>query len=247
MLPVHVETPRGRARLFSTPSMREYFRRVVHFAQMDMDYTFAQMLYLCCQPSKVYQLTAYRKQTKNQWARDDPAFVVALVFFLLIAACAHALAFQVSGVDVLRIIGQFIVVHFFFTGVLIATLSWFVCSNYLRVYSVHGVEQAVEWLYAFDVHCNAFFPLFLVLYVLHYFLLPILLQTTWVATVLSSALYLVAWTTYAYITSLGYATLPFLEKTEVFLYPVSILAVVVLLCVILDLNLSRWSMYLLGL
>lgn len=28
----------------------------------------------------------------------------------------------------------------------------------------HQVEQHVEWLYAFDVHCNSYFPLFLVLY-----------------------------------------------------------------------------------
>ena len=28
------------------------------------------------------------------------------------------------------------------------------------------MEQEVEWLYAFDVHCNSFFLLFLVVYVL---------------------------------------------------------------------------------
>ena len=33
----------------------------------------------------------------------------------------------------------------------------------------------VEWLHAFDIHCNAFFPLFLLLYVVQYMLLPILL------------------------------------------------------------------------
>ena len=34
----------------------------------------------------------------------------------------------------------------------------------------------VEWMYAFDIHCNSFFPLFLLLYVLQFFLLPFLLN-----------------------------------------------------------------------
>ena len=62
------------------------FLPCVSKAQMDIDYTFAQMLYLCISPRscllwlhmaavclyscrKVYQLTSYRKQTKNQWVR----------------------------------------------------------------------------------------------------------------------------------------------------------------------------------
>jgi hypothetical protein len=39
----------------------------------------------------------------------------------------------------------------------------------------HAVEQRVEWLYAFDIHCNAFFPLFIMLYVVQLILSPILL------------------------------------------------------------------------
>jgi len=35
-------------------------RMMVRYAQMDIDYTFAQMLYLCVSPRKVYQLTSYR-------------------------------------------------------------------------------------------------------------------------------------------------------------------------------------------
>ena len=45
-------------------------------------------------PEKVYELTSYRKQTKNQWARDDPAFLVVLVGFLLTVCVAYGIAFQ---------------------------------------------------------------------------------------------------------------------------------------------------------
>jgi UNC-50 family len=33
-----------------------------------------------------------------------------------------------------------------------------------RVVSHHTSEQSVEWLYAFDVHCNSFMPMFVLLY-----------------------------------------------------------------------------------
>ncbi len=39
-------------------------------------------------------------------------------------------------------------------------------NKYLRQYHSHSVEQEVEWLYAFDVHANAFFCSFMVTYVL---------------------------------------------------------------------------------
>ena len=40
------------------------------------------------------------------------------------------------------------------------------------------MEQEVEWLFAFDVHSNAFFCSFLVTCVLQYFVLPIVMVST---------------------------------------------------------------------
>ncbi|CAK8992626.1 unnamed protein product [Durusdinium trenchii] len=230
MLPLHVESERPS--FMHSPSLSEYLRRMLHYAQMDIDYTFAQMLYLCIAPRKVYQLTSYRKQTKNQWARDDPAFVVVLIFFLTVTAIAYSIAFQARGTDFLHILVRFIVMHFIFFGIMVSTVSWFVANNYMRAQSFHGVEQKMEWMYAFDIHCNSFFPFFLVLYVFHYFLLPFLSQTTWLAAIFSNILYGVAACYYLYIMSLGYSTLPFLERTEVILYPAG---VVVLLALLLSL------------
>merc|ERR1719210_2565924 len=104
----------------------------------------------------------------------------------------------------------FVVFHFLLTGAAISSLSWFISNKYLRVQSFHGVEQRMEWMYAFDIHCNSFFPLFLVLYVVHYFFLPFLIQPTLAAAVVSNMLYALALCYYSYIMSLGYSTLPFL-------------------------------------
>jgi hypothetical protein len=91
----------------------------------------------------------------------------------------------------------------------------------MRQNHAHSVEQEVEWLYAFDVHQNAFFCSFLLTYVVQYFLLPILLSRSVLSCVLSNALYAVATIWYAYITHLGYRALPFLGNTQVFLwYPI---------------------------
>jgi len=219
---------------------------MIQYAQMDIDYTFAQMIYLCLAPRKVYQLTSYRKQTKNQWARDDPAFIVVLILFLVVASISYGVALQVRGVAFLRILGFFIGLHFLLEGAIIATFSSFISNKYLRVQSFHGVEQRMEWMYAFDIHCNSFFPLFLVLYVIHYFFLPFLIQPTLAAAVVSNVLYAVALCYYSYITSLGYSTLPFLERTEVFLYPSVLVLVALVVLSAMRVNLTRLSILSLG-
>ena len=43
---------------------------------------------LCCR----YRHTSYHKQTKNQWARDDPAFVLICCGLVATAATAYCLA-----------------------------------------------------------------------------------------------------------------------------------------------------------
>jgi hypothetical protein len=110
-----------------------------------------------------------------------------------------------------------------------------VANKWLRVAPrAHNIEQAVEWLYCFDVHCNSYFPLFLVLYPLQFFLVPLLLKPVFLATLLANSIYCGAYCYYWYITFLGYQVLPFLDtpKTVVFLYPcVVVLASYILLLV----------------
>lgn len=244
MLPIHVES--DRPSLAALPPLSEYMRRMLQRGQMDIEYTFAQMSYLCFAPRKVYQLTSYRKQTKNQWARDDPAFVVVLLFFLFVASVAYGVAFQVTGATFAWILTLFAGVHFLACGALMATFTWFVSNRYLRVQSCQTADQNIQWMYAFDIHCNSFCPVFMVLYVVHFFLLPFLIQPIMSATICSNVLYFVAWCYYSYITSLGYSTLPFLERTEVFLYPtIPFLAAVVVLCT-WKINLTRLAIGALG-
>eukprot|EP00271_Cylindrocystis_brebissonii_P023505 TRINITY_DN9783_c0_g1_i3.p1 TRINITY_DN9783_c0_g1~~TRINITY_DN9783_c0_g1_i3.p1 ORF type:complete len:242 (+),score=34.66 TRINITY_DN9783_c0_g1_i3:304-1029(+) len=191
----------------STSHLPQYLRRIVKWRQMDVEYSFWQMLYLCISPKVVYQHTKYHKQTKNQWARDDPAFVVIVSFFIAVSAMAFSTAYGRSiaqaGVTVLSVV----LLDFLLVGIALASLCCFLSNQYLREEAsgqTHAVEQRVEWLYSFDVHCNSYFPLFLLLYVLQYFLSPLLLAPGFVPALLSNLLYALAFSYYHYINFLGY-------------------------------------------
>jgi hypothetical protein len=82
-------------------------------------------------------------------------------------------------------------------------ISRFVSNKYLRPNIPGG--QEVEWLYAFDIHCNAYFPLFMLLYVGQYILLPVLLmESSYLAVIISNTLYAVAFIYYFYVTFRGF-------------------------------------------
>ncbi|BBH09640.1 UNC-50 family protein [Prunus dulcis] len=212
MLPT---TSRGRSSSSTSrtnPMFIQYLRRIIKWQQMDIEYTFWQMLHLCTSPKVVYQHTKYHKQTKNQWARDDPAFVVICSLLLAVATMAYCAAF--------------------------------LTNSYLReeAPNSHVVEQRVEWMYAFDVHCNSFFPMFVMLYVIHYFLSPILVAHGFIPVLLSNLLFMVAISYYHYLNFLGYDVLPFLERTTFFLYPISVVIVLSPILILSGFNPSRYFM-----
>ena len=65
-------------------------------------------------------------ETKNQWARDDPAFVAILIFFMGMASLSYAIAFQAeSFFGIIRTMMWSIIVDFLLVGALIATLNWY--------------------------------------------------------------------------------------------------------------------------
>ena len=106
MLPLHESQPR-------TSSLGDYARRVLRYQHMDFEYTFWQMLFLCFNPRRIYRTALYHSRTKHQWARDDPAFVVTLLYLLLVATLSWLVAFDLhSFVSVLRLFLYEVLVDF---------------------------------------------------------------------------------------------------------------------------------------
>jgi len=239
MIPLHYAESHSRGG--GGNGLNDYFRRIVHYRQMDFEYTFWQMWNLIYDPSAVFRNVKYHKQTKNQWARDDPAFVVVIMSFMLASSLAFSLAFKVGTLyDILRVMLGSILVDFLGFGVIIATAGWSLSNRYLKDPSpgVHSVDQDVEWLFAFDIHCNAYMPCFLILHVLQYFAIPIVLQPTFIGCLVANTAYAFACVYYHYITFLGYNSLPFLKNQTVFLLPVGLILLLYLISIALRWNLA---------
>mmetsp|Transcript_40623 Transcript_40623/g.41468 ORF Transcript_40623/g.41468 Transcript_40623/m.41468 type:complete len:256 (+) Transcript_40623:134-901(+) len=247
MLPIDSRGIKSRSSRLGEGRFPDYIRRLCDFRQMDFESTFDQMLtLLSTEPHRVYTSFYYRKQTKNQWARDDPAFLVIEAAFVAVSALAYAIAFRSPSLwGYIWTVLYCLLIDWLLLGLIVASCCCQIANKYLRQYHSHSVEQEVEWQFAFDVHCNGFFCSFLLTYALQYFLLPLLMGNSVLSCLLSNLLYAGATVWYAYITHLGYRALPFLANTQVFLwYPIvfvslSLILSIILIIVGIRINLTR--------
>ncbi|KAI9494868.1 UNC-50 [Zychaea mexicana] len=223
----------------SSRSIPLIIRRIFRFPQMDFEFALWQMGYLLIAPRRVYRNIYYHKQTKNQWARDDPAFLVLLASLLCVSAVAWGLVYGLGMIGILRAMLFMVFIDFLLVGSLVGTFTWFVTNRFLtHNHMAHAVDQKVEWAYSFDVHCNSFFPLFLVLYVLQFFFMPLLQRSNWISLFVGNTMYFAATVWYIYGTFLGFNALPFLVHTELFLYPI-VICVILYIASLFGLNVSQ--------
>ena len=153
--------------LSPTLTPQQYLQRMVDLQQMDLQSAIDQMrALLSLYPQRVYKMAYYRKQTKNHWARDDPAFCFVQVVMIVAFSIAYGFAFRVSSLSaMLGFVAKSVLIHWLLFGVIVASVGRLVANQHLMMSerSPSHVKQDVEWLYAFDVHCNAFVPLFVLL------------------------------------------------------------------------------------
>lgn len=203
---------------------------------MDFQFALWQMLYLFISPQKVYRNFQYRKQTKDQFARDDPAFLVLLGLWLIGSAVGFAIVLHIHFLGFLKFLLWVIFIDCVGVGIFVATLLWAISNKYLRKPTCR--TEDVEWGYAFDVHLNAFFPLLVILHVFQLFFYHVLTSHSWfVSRLFGNTLWLIAISYYIYITFLGYSALPILKSTQIFLYPLVLLVVVYVVTVVGGVNL----------
>jgi hypothetical protein len=144
----------------------QYLSRLLDVQQMDVQSALDQMRHLLStRPQVVYKTCYYRKQTKNFWARDDPAFCALQGVFLVISVVAYSVAFRISLGGFVSFLLYTLLWNWLGMGILIATVCREIANRHLMAHhqSSSHVRQQVEWLYAFDIHCNSFFPVFVLL------------------------------------------------------------------------------------
>ncbi|KAA8579812.1 hypothetical protein FQN60_006905 [Etheostoma spectabile] len=205
---------RDAARHTAGAKRYKYLRRLLRFKQMDFEFALWQMLYLFTSPQRVYRNFHYRKQTKDQWARDDPETLKLLLWVVF--------------VDCIGV------------GLLISTLMWVISNKYLLKHPSKNFD--VEWGYAFDVHLNAFYPLLVILHFLQLFFINhlVVINSDWfVGYFVGNTMWLIAIGYYVYITFLGYNALPFLKNTVVLLYPFALLGLIYVLSISLGWNFTK--------
>eukprot|EP01091_Cochliopodium_minus_P002236 TRINITY_DN12102_c0_g1_i1.p1 TRINITY_DN12102_c0_g1~~TRINITY_DN12102_c0_g1_i1.p1 ORF type:complete len:246 (+),score=23.18 TRINITY_DN12102_c0_g1_i1:35-772(+) len=239
MLPPKTIKFQNKSRFFFIP---EYLKRIINYDQMDIEFTFWQMYYLCFDPSKVYKNSLMHQQIKNQWARDDPAFAAIMCYFIIISSFSFSIAFSAeSFYNIARFIFLGVVIDFFAIGLAIATFAWWFTNKYMRNKELLS-DQKVEWLFAFDIHCNSYFPLFLLLYVVQYLMIPFLIGQGFFPAFLSNTLYAFAFIYYFRLSLHGYSSLTFLDRTDIFLFPIAAILLIYLILITINFNMSIFAM-----
>ncbi|KAL3188443.1 hypothetical protein MRX96_003420 [Rhipicephalus microplus] len=216
--PLPSPTPNHLEKRSAKDKGSKFLRRLIHVRHMDFQFAMWQMLYLFVSPQKVYRNFQYRKQTKDQFARDDPAFLVLLGLWLVASSVGFVLILRISFLGFLKFLLWVIFIDCIGMGVLVATALWVISNKYLLKPTCR--TEDVEWGYAFDVHLNAFFPPLVVLHVFQLFFSRSLGY-------------------YIYITFLGYSALPILKNTHIFLYPLALLFVCYVVTLVCNVNLCE--------
>lgn len=114
-----------------------------------------------------YRNFQYRKQTKNQFARDDPAFLVLLSVWLLVSATGLSLVLHLHMLGFFKFLLWIVFIDCILVGIIVASLFWFITNRYMKRSA--SANEDVEWGFAFDIHLNAFFPPLLILHVFQLF------------------------------------------------------------------------------
>lgn len=208
-------------------------RRIFKPPTLDFETATWEIIHLILQPKRVYKSLYYHKQTKRKWARDDPSFIILLVGLLTLSAIAWGVIKSPSAVFIGRSVLHMVIIDFLAIGFVISTVSWFLTNKFFKSSDIVSLDETerqdsgdtVEWGYCFDVHCNSFLLIWVLLYLVQLILLPILVMDNFVSRLLGNTLYFFSWSQYVLITFYGYNSLPFLRKTEFILVPIPVFAI----------------------
>lgn len=186
-----------------------------------------------------FKNSIYRKnQKKNQYARDDPAFLVLLATCIIISAAGLSIVLHLNFISFIKFTLWLVFIDCFFIGAIIASLAWVLTNNFLKRESLSSED--VEWGYCFDVHLNAFFPPLIIIHIIQLFMYSYFISQDWfIARLFGNTLWLIAVIYYCYITYLGYRSLPYLKDTKFILYALIPVVIAYMISILAGINIMR--------
>lgn len=205
-------------------SFKKMVKRVFKPTTLDFETATWEVLNLIVNPKKMYRAHYYYKHQqvgKSSYTRDDPSFLILLTLFLTISAIAWGLAYSPRFWDILKLIVYMVFIDFYLTGIVIATISWFLINKlFNNSFGFSGFNKYkvnyIEWGFCFDIHCNSFLIIWCLLYLLQFILLPLLThRRSFFSILLGNTLYFIAIGYYFVITFYGFNALPIINMGTV--------------------------------
>lgn len=179
--------------------------------------------------------------TKNHYYRDDPAFVVLQIVFLIAVTLAFGMATVSRPLTILYNMVYQVAMNYLAVGALLSTGVWlFVNRVLMGSGQLHEIRRQVDWQHSFDIHCDAYFVYFVCTHVGQFVLLPVVLGDSFLCRLIANSLYAVGVAAYCMHTFRGYIDLPTLTHQHVLLYPaVGWILVSLLMTFVTHLNMSH--------
>uniref|UniRef100_A0A5K3FW72 Protein unc-50 n=1 Tax=Mesocestoides corti TaxID=53468 RepID=A0A5K3FW72_MESCO len=221
---------------------KTYFSRFYKFRQMDFEYASWQMVNIFVSPQKLYRNFSYHQCTRNQWARDDPAFIILLFPWIFVSTSIYSSILGHTFWGWLKLLLWSVFVECILSGLVVATCMWIIANHWMiQTVNVGGVTlrrnlsgassdddsvgsesshlhpSDVEWAYTFDIHLNALFPCIIILRLIQPMLFYFIRRETLLGSLLGNSFWLTGILYYIYITFLGLKALPFLKHTRAIL------------------------------
>lgn len=221
-----------------------FARRAFQVDQMEFDSALSQMYSLCTKPSLVSKMSKARKMTKNRYQRDDPAFLVLQLLFIVVTTLAYSLALG-SGISLFfyRLFVD-VLVNYLLAGCILASVEWMIMNKFLfSPGRFDEVRREVDWLYSLDVHFNGYFTYFMWTKVFLFIPLPLIVAegTNFIPLFVGNTFVAIGCLTYVYNVFLGYLELPMLCQQQKLMYPIPIIVLVYILATFgLNVNVALW-------
>ncbi|VDN97034.1 unnamed protein product [Rodentolepis nana] len=110
---------------------KKYFSRFYKFRQMDFEYASWQMVSIFVSPQRLYRNFSYHHSTRNQWARDDPAFMILLIPWIFISTSVYSAHLGHSFFGWLKLLFWSIVFECIFSGLIVASFMWIISNRWM--------------------------------------------------------------------------------------------------------------------